>query len=56
MRLLQLIVHLIGLLEELAVVSILLQVDMDTLGDLEEPAPLGLQSVHVGLEEIKTKG
>lgn len=33
----------------LAVGSVLFQVDMYTLGDLEEPAPLGLQSVHVGL-------
>lgn len=35
----------------MAVCGILLQVNVDTLGDLEEPTPLGLQGVHVGLHE-----
>lgn len=34
-----------------AVCRILLQVDVDALGDLEQPAPLSLQGVHVGLRE-----
>lgn len=38
-----------GLSTYLAVGSILLQMNMYTLGDLEKPAPLGLQGVHVGL-------
>ena len=33
----------------LAVGSVLLQVCVDALGDLKQPAPLGLQSVLVGL-------
>lgn len=33
----------------LAVGSILLQMDMYAFSDLQEPAPLGLQGVHVGL-------
>lgn len=32
-----------------AVCRIFLQVNMDALGDLEQPAPLSLQGVHVGL-------
>lgn len=32
-----------------AVCRIFLQVNVDTLGDLEQPAPLSLQGVHVGL-------
>lgn len=38
-----------GLSTYLAVGGILLQMNMDALGDLEEPTPLGLQGVHVGL-------
>lgn len=39
----------VSVLLHLAVSSIFLQMDVDALGDLKKPAPLGLQSVHVGL-------
>ena len=35
----------------LMVGGVLLQVDMNALGDLKQPAPLGLQGVHVSLQE-----
>lgn len=34
-----------------AVCRVFLQVDVDALGDLEQPAPLSLQGVHVGLRK-----
>ena len=36
-------------LVHLLVGGVLLQVDMNALGDLKQPAPLGLQGVHVSL-------
>ena len=35
----------------LVVGGVLLQVDMNALGDLKQPAPLGLQGVHVSLQQ-----